>query len=255
MRLFLDCDLAANYTSPSQRIRVISEHWVGKEVFCPSCGSSLFRYENSRPAADFFCPSCEEDFELKAKKDKIGSSLVDGEYTTLIHRLESNSNPNLYLLNYDSSSLELLNFLIVPKQFFVPQLIKARKPLSKTARRAGWTGCNIQFEKIPQLGKIYYIQNKKLVPKSVVLKNWEKTLFLKQSNDLKQRGWTLDIIHCIESLNQTEFVLDDIYDCEDELSTKHPGNHNIKAKIRQQLQILRDGRFLTFLGRGKYHLL
>lgn len=255
MRLFLDCNLASNYISPSQKIRVISENWVENEAFCPLCGSRLSRYENGRPAADFFCSSCKEDFELKAKKGNIGSSLVDGEYTTLIHRLESNSNPNLYLLNYDSSSFQMLNFLIVPKQFFVPALVKARKPLSENARRPRWTGCNIQFEKIPQLGKIYYIQNKKLVPKSIVLKNWKKTLFLRQSKDLKQRGWTLDIIHCIESLNQTEFALDDVYECEKELSMKYPSNHNIKAKIRQQLQILRDGRFLTFLGSGKYQLL
>ncbi|MCB9805227.1 hypothetical protein H6769_06535 [Candidatus Peribacteria bacterium] len=38
-------------------------------------------------------------------------------------------------------------------------MIEKRKPLSSTARRAGWTGCNILLNLIPESGKIYYIQN------------------------------------------------------------------------------------------------
>jgi type II restriction enzyme len=33
---------------------------------------------------------------------------------------------------------------------------------------------------------------------------------------------------------------------------KYPNNNNIQAKIRQQLQILRDKGYLKFTGRGKY---
>ncbi|MCI9138110.1 MAG: hypothetical protein HFH48_11245 [Lachnospiraceae bacterium] len=36
------------------------------------------------------------------------------------------------------------------------------------------------------------------------------------------------------------------------LQEKHKNNHNIEAKIRQQLQILRDKGFIEFLGRGHY---
>ena len=32
----------------------------------------------------------------------------------------------------------------------------------------------------------------------------------------------------------------------------NPQNHNVEAKIRQQLQILRDLGFIEFLGKGQY---
>ncbi|MGN1347846.1 MAG: hypothetical protein ACI4VI_02775 [Acutalibacteraceae bacterium] len=43
-----------------------------------------------------------------------------------------------------------------------------------------------------------------------------------------------------------------MYSFESELKIKHPKNNNIKPKIRQQLQFLRDRGFIEFLGNGKY---
>ena len=37
-----------------------------------------------------------------------------------------------------------------------------------------------------------------------------------------------------------------------ELQLKHPKNNNIEAKIRQQLQFLRDKGIIEFKGNGKY---
>jgi type II restriction enzyme len=31
------------------------------------------------------------------------------------------------------------NFFVIPKYFFIPEIIEKRKPLSETAKRAGWT--------------------------------------------------------------------------------------------------------------------
>jgi type II restriction enzyme len=42
---------------------------------------------------------------------------------------------------------------------------------------------------------------------------------------------------------------------EGELAAKHPENHNIRAKIRQQLQVFRDLGFIEFLGSGEYRSL
>ena len=38
------------------------------------------------------------------------------------------------------------------------------------------------------------------------------------------------------------------------LQAKHPENHNVKAKIRQQLQFLQDRGVVRFLGRGRYRM-
>jgi type II restriction enzyme len=144
MNLSLETKLAEKYAGQSQKIRVLTEHWVDNQVYCPNCGQlEINKYENNRPVADFFCSNCREDYELKSKKDAVGTKIVDGAYRTMIERLQDSHNPNLFLLNYELKSFEVLNFLVIPKQFFVPDIIEQRKPLSQTAIRAGWAGCNI----------------------------------------------------------------------------------------------------------------
>ena len=83
---------------------------------------------------------------------------------------------------------------------------------------------------------------------------WQKTLFLRDYKKDDLRGWILDIMLCIEKLNKTEFSLQEVYNFEKELSIKYPNNKHIKDKIRQQLQFLRDKKYLKFLGKGKYQL-
>jgi type II restriction enzyme len=159
------------------------------------------------------------------------------------------------LLNYDLDTLEVLNFLVIPKHFFVPGIIEKRKPLAETARRAGWIGCNILLQSIPQSGKIFFVKNKIIQPKDSVLSEWKKTLFLREETEVSAKGWLLDIMNCVEKFRNREFTLDEVYKFEAELSRKHPDNRHIKDKIRQQLQFLRDKGYLQFMDRGKYKLL
>ena len=64
----------------------------------------------------------------------------------------------------------------------------------------------------------------------------------------------LDILNCINKIKSEIFTLQDVYKFADFLKTKHNFNHNIDAKIRQQLQFLRDRGFIEFIGRGKYKI-
>jgi Dam-replacing family. len=43
-----------------------------------------------------------------------------------------------------------------------------------------------------------------------------------------------------------------MYGFEAKLGAIHPENRNVRPKIRQQLQVLRDMGFLAFSGRGAY---
>lgn len=255
MNLAFNTNLSEEYTNPSQKIRVLTEDWVDNQIFCPNCGQvSIDKYENNRPVADFYCSNCKEEYELKSKRGSIGSKIVDGAYSTMIERLQSANNPNFFFLNYNQKDFSVQNFLVIPKHFFVPEIIEKRKALSPTARRAGWVGCNIMLSDIPQSGRIFFVRDGQMESKDDVVSNWKKTLFLREEKEFQAKGWLLDIMHCVDKVGAQEFSLDDVYAFEGLLSKKHPNNKHIKDKIRQQLQFLRDRDYLEFIERGKYRL-
>ena len=84
----MDGKNAEHYSSNAQKIRVITETWVNKNMFCPYCGNPyISHFENNRPVADFFCPSCSEEYELKSKGASISNKVNDGAYNTMIERI------------------------------------------------------------------------------------------------------------------------------------------------------------------------
>lgn len=255
MDLSFNLKTAKNYKSPAQRIRVLTEDWVQQNGYCPNCGrKNITRYKSNLPVADFYCENCGEDYELKSKLLAFGNRIVDGAYRTMIERLRSAKNPNFLFLNYNASFDSVVQFLTVPKHFFIPRMIEKRNPLATTARRAGWVGCNILLNSVPQVGKIFFVRNQQVEPKKKVLVEWQKTLFLRKENEASAKGWLLDTMRSIEKMGKEEFTLDDIYTFENELRKLYPENKHIKDKLRQQLQVLRDKRYLSFVSRGYYRL-
>lgn len=251
MDLNFDETLAINYKSFSQKVRVMSEFWFLENIFCPCCGNlHVEKIRNNSPVADIFCRNCGEIFELKSKKNSVGSIIVDGAYHTMIDRITSNTNPQLFVMNY-SENLSVTNLIFIPKFFFTPDIIAKRNPLSENARRAGWIGCNILYKKIPEQGKINIISAGKEIDRTEILNRYKKIKNL-QTDNLNLRGWMLDVLNCINKIKSTEFSLQEIYKYADSLKEKHSENNNIEAKIRQQLQFLRDKNFIEFIGRGKY---
>ena len=250
MDLNFNQQLAKDYTSPSQIIRVLSENWVASQAYCPNCSTQpLSEFANNQPVADFYCAHCAEQYELKSKKAKLSHIINDGAYDTMIERINSENNPSFFFLTY-SAQFTVNNFLIIPKQFFTPDIIIKRKPLSVNARRAGWVGCNIDLRQVPDSGKVFLVKNQQVLPRETVTQHFQKTLFLRgQSTD--SRGWTLDIWQCIDRLDAT-FSLKQVYAFTEELKLKHPDNNHIPDKIRQQLQVLRDKGIIEFVGRGRY---
>jgi type II restriction enzyme len=242
------------YTSGTQKARAWTEAWVSAQAYCPHCGNAkMSQFPNNSPLADFLCGSCSEEFELKSQKSRFGAKVADGAYKTKCERLAASNNPNLLLMNYDAKSLSVINLLIVPKHFFVREIIEERKPLAATARRAGWIGSNIILSRVPESGKIHIVKGGIVRPKDAVLEEWQKTLFLRNESP-ETRGWLLDVMKCVESLGKRDFTLEEVYAFERHLGDLYPGNQNVKPKIRQQLQYLRDRGFIEFVSRGSYRL-
>lgn len=165
----------AAYSSGSQT----TERWVKDELYCPNCGNpKLSQFPPNRPVADFTCGACNEEFELKSQKTAFGKTVRDGAFRTMCERLAASNNPSLVLLNYDLDRRAVKNAMIVPKHFFVREIIEECKPLKPTARRAGWIGCNILLNEIPTVGKIFIVRDGQPQPKDLVLANWKRTSFL-----------------------------------------------------------------------------
>jgi type II restriction enzyme len=161
--------------------------------------------------------------------------------------------PNLYVLHYDLTGWLVRNVILIPHFAFALSAIECRPPLAATARRAGWVGCNILLDKIPIHARIPIIlDGQALSPREVRL-TYDRLRPLEKLQ-VEKRGWTLDVLQVVQSLNKSEFSLQDVYAHAEALGKLHPANRHIQPKIRQQLQVLRDLGLLDFLGGGSYKL-
>ena len=251
MNLHFNPELSKKYENASQKIRILSENWLSKNMYCPVCGNEkLKQLPNNSPVADFQCDQCGAIFELKSHQGAIGKRIPDGAYSTMMERITSNTNPDLFILQY-TDQLNVSDLLIIPRFFFVPDIIEMRKPLSDEARRSGWVSCNILYQEIPLQAKIPIIANGYSFRTEDVIANYNHIKQL-QKNKLDSRGWIIDILNCINAIQSDVFTLKDMYQFHDLLKEKYPANNNIEAKIRQQLQFLRDKGFIEFFGNGYY---
>lgn len=252
MQLTMNTGICKNYHSNAQIARVLTESWMTENMFCPHCGNiNLTHFRNNKPVADFYCPICYNQYELKSKNGNLGNKVNDGAYETMIERISSNTNPDFFFMSYSKQEWIVKDLILIPKHFFVPDIIEKRKPLADTARRAGWIGCNILLSQIPIQGRISIISDGQIKDKNIVIDNLQKSNALSIS-DINSRGWLFDVLQCVNKIPVVDFVLDDVYAFEKFLKVKHQNNNNIKAKIRQQLQFLRDKNVIEFLGRGRY---
>lgn len=171
----------------------------------------------------------------------------------MIAAIASNRAPHLVLLHYAQESWSVVDLTFVPNFAISKSAIEKRKPLSSTARRAGWIGCNIVLTHVPVDARISIVEEGRAVSPATVRRAFRRIRPL-ASLESKERGWTLDVLTAVRELNASEFSLDQVYAKEDELAGLHPANRHVRDKIRQQLQILRDKGLIEFLGRGSYRL-
>ena len=108
----LNINLTDNYSNNSQKVRIMTEFWTWKNIFCPNCWDIILQYENNRPVADFYCKNCKEDYELKSGKS-IWNKITAWAYSTMVNRINSNKNPNFLFLNYNSN-YDIKNFFVIP---------------------------------------------------------------------------------------------------------------------------------------------
>jgi len=255
MILELPLEAAAGYKSASQRARVITEKWALDNIYCPACISDrITDTDTGREAIDFVCTKCDAAFQLKASSKLMRHKVVDAAYGAMMRAIQRDALPHFLIMGYDSDRGCVSDLLVIPKFCLGASAIERRNPLSMTARRAGWVGCNILLDFVPPQGRIAMVAAGTVISKAVVRKSFEAIRPLADIS-VKKRGWTLDVLTVLRSMGKGEFTLDDAYRFEDVLSRLHPENRHVRPKIRQQLQILRDMGYLAFEGNGRYRWL
>lgn len=242
------------YKSASQRARIGTESWGAENFFCPACESPRLEPSPQGTAAiDYVCPSCDSPFQLKSQSKPFGSKIVDAAFSEMKRAIQEDRTPNLYVMHYDLAAWAVHSVILVPRFAFTLSAIERRKPLAATARRAGWVGCNIVLDKISAHARIPIIQEGNVRPTQSVREAYQRLRPLEKLQ-VEKRGWTLDVLQVVQSLNKKEFSLQDVYAHAEALGRLHPANRHVRDKIRQQLQVLRDLGLVEFLGGGEYCL-
>ena len=250
----MPAQLAQSYKSKAQQARVVTEAWGKNELFCANCNSSsLDETPANNRAIDFVCPNCSAPFQLKAKTGVIGKTIHDGAYTAMLQTIREDRTPNLLVMRYALPTWRVVDLILIPSFAFPESAIIKRNPLAPTARRAGWVGCNIDLSRIALDARIPVVAASEPEAAAKVRASYER---LKPLREIKaaQRGWTLDVLNVVRSLGKAEFTNGDVYARDRELEKLHPDNRNVRPKIRQQLQVLRDAGFLLHVESGHWRI-
>jgi|SRR6267142_3722047 len=255
MRIEMASELASRYHSPSQRARVVSEFWAGENLYCPCCDADrLHATRTNTKVLDYTCALCKSPFQLKASRSRFGKRVLDGAFTVLREAILSNNTPNLLLLHYNRERWLVQSLTFIPWFAFTLSCVERRPPLSNSAQRALYVGCNILLCNIPLDARVQMVCEGEVVNPSTVRKKFRALKPIAHLTPI-QRGWTLDVLNSVRGLEKEEFTLDEVYASSGQLQALHPNNKHVTAKIRQQLQRLRDFGYLRFVSPGRYRLL
>jgi type II restriction enzyme len=161
--------------------------------------------------------------------------------------------PSLLLLEY-SSSWEVQDLTALHHSLITLDCIEERRALGPTARRAGWIGCNIILPKIAFDGRIPLVTAGNAVAREAPRTAFARLQFLSKM-PAHRRGWAASLLNLLRQLPNDRFSLSEAYSFELHLTELYPENKNVRPKIRQQLQVLRDAGIIQFESRGMYRFI
>ena len=148
----LDFSIAAPFVSSAQVARVALETWASFNLYCLDCESdALDRLPNNTPVADFKCYVCDRFYQLKAKDGRFGLRITGAAYQPTIECIRRGEMPEHIFVEFDKRFNTVVFVDAIPGRLITEDRIVPRKPLSQTARRAGWQGCNIMISGLPSV--------------------------------------------------------------------------------------------------------
>ena len=252
MNLQLSAHFAEGYKSPSQRARRVTEPWGEENLYCCSCDSSrLNSLPNNAHVSDLVCPDCTERYQLKSQSKQIGGRVLGSNYQKMLDAIAAERTPHFFLLHYQLPAWLVRDLLLIPKFVITKSAIVPRKPLGESARRKHWQGYTLDLAQIPTVAKIPLVTAGLEREPAAVRADFARIAPVREMKT-EQRGWTLDVLRCVEKLGATEFTNEQAYGFESHLASLHPDNRHVRDKVRQQLQVLRDLGFLEHIEKGRW---
>jgi type II restriction enzyme len=243
--------LFANYKSNSQKARVVSEAWILRNGYCLACNSDrLLQTAANTRTKDFICPQCFQGYELKSTRSAFGRRIADGAFSAMMTTIREGRTPSFLLMEY-SSTWQVRDLTALHHSLITQDCIEERRALGPMARRAGWIGCNIILPRIALEGRIPLVTAGNAHSREASRAAFARLQFLSRM-PAKRRGWAASLLNLLRQLPTDRFSLSDAYFFESHLARLYPGNNNVRPKIRQQLQVLRDAGIIEFETRGHY---
>jgi len=146
-----------NWKNKSRIVGEACEYYVKNNMSCVRCNTnSLEKCKVNEKSKDIICNNCNQKYQIKAKnatqkqvsniKNKNIFKTIGGHYLTTLNSI--NEYIDYLVILYEKQSYKIINILYIKNEDINSSCIIPRNPLSATARRAGWQGCNIIFNNI-----------------------------------------------------------------------------------------------------------
>jgi type II restriction enzyme len=146
-----------NWKSESRIVGEACEYYIKNNIKCVRCDDNNFeKCKPNEQSKDLICISCNQKYQIKAKcatqkqvnniKNKNSFNTIGGEYSTTLKNI--NDQIDYLIILYEKQSYKIINIFYIKNENINSNCIMPRKPLSITAKRAGWQGCNILFDNI-----------------------------------------------------------------------------------------------------------
>jgi hypothetical protein len=146
----IDPATASQYASKAQAARVMLETWAEMNLYCINCNAdALNRLAANTPVADFACAKCAARYQLKSKEGRFGPKIAGAAYDPTIRAIREGLLPEYILVEFDHRFATVVFVDAIPGRLITEDRVVARKPLSQSARRAGWRGCTIDVLGLP----------------------------------------------------------------------------------------------------------
>jgi Dam-replacing family/Dam-replacing HTH domain len=143
----IDMAVASRFVSAAQATRVALETWASFNLYCLNCErDELDQLPDNTPVADFACAVCESRYQLKGKNGRLGKKIPGAAYQPTIDAIRAGAMPEYVLVEFDTRFATVVFVDAFPGRLITEERVEPRKPLSASARRAGWRGCNIVVE-------------------------------------------------------------------------------------------------------------